>query len=267
MSFKENLTKKITIDRLARRVTNSLGPVGSEKKIDREAMRALLEYAGYQSRTKRFTEMYAHDFDAPKGPILVLDNELKIFETSFSDVLVRKSPVVKEMLNVFNIKKILNDTDVVAAKGADSVEKIRTECISGLDLSYTPEDIEEICTDGCAALEQGDDKGVLTALGLFAELLGLTPPPARGVPSGIAVLGQEIRKDGSPMQYGPVIVYVISENRLNRFDTPVSGKEIGKPETFQDIAFGDTKPVLEGAAVFEALEKEVLGRSGGSRVS
>ncbi|NOY69707.1 MAG: hypothetical protein GXP53_09530 [Deltaproteobacteria bacterium] len=256
MSFMANLKKKIMIDRLAERVIHSLGPVGSGKKIDRPAMRTLLEIAGYHARTKRFTEMYAHDFDAPVASILVLDNELKIFKTSFSDVLVRKSPIIKEMLNIRNIRKILNDTDVVIAKRADAVEMIRTEGIAGLDLSYTPEDIEKIYADGCIALDWKNPEDVEVALELFAELLGLTPPPVP--PPGILVFGQKIRAQGAPLQYGPVILYIASENRLNCFDEPLTGPAIGRPEIFEDIAFGETAPDLEGEAVFAALKENVL---------
>ena len=47
MSFKENLLKKIQIDALAKRVISSLGPPDSGMRIDKEAMRSLLEMSIY----------------------------------------------------------------------------------------------------------------------------------------------------------------------------------------------------------------------------
>ena len=50
MSFKENLLKKIQIDKLAALVLSTIGPVGSGKKVDKQAMRKLLETGPYETR-------------------------------------------------------------------------------------------------------------------------------------------------------------------------------------------------------------------------
>ena len=42
MAFRENLLRKIQIDQLAGRILATIGAVGSEVKLDREAMRRLL---------------------------------------------------------------------------------------------------------------------------------------------------------------------------------------------------------------------------------
>ncbi|MBS3733109.1 MAG: hypothetical protein KGY42_09395, partial [Desulfobacterales bacterium] len=78
MSFKENLRKKIEIDRMARRALGSLEPAEDGVRIDREAVRGLLETAGYESRVERDMELFSRDFSAEPPEIIVLDNELPL---------------------------------------------------------------------------------------------------------------------------------------------------------------------------------------------
>jgi predicted transcriptional regulator YdeE len=58
MSFKENLLTKIKINRLAYKVIASIGPVESGSKVDKEAMRSLLEMSPYQHQKARDLDLY-----------------------------------------------------------------------------------------------------------------------------------------------------------------------------------------------------------------
>ena len=151
MSFKENLLKKIKIDKMGRQVIASIGPVGSGRKIDKKIMRKLLELADYTYKRKRDLDLYIENIDAEKTRILVLDNDLAIYNTFVYDVAMRKSPTVKEMMNPFNVVKILKDTDVVISKKKDSVKTIQQECIAKLNLSFDASDLAEIAKDGLAS--------------------------------------------------------------------------------------------------------------------
>jgi len=48
MSFKDNLLKKLRINQLSRTVLASIGSAESGLKIDKDAMRSLLELSPYQ---------------------------------------------------------------------------------------------------------------------------------------------------------------------------------------------------------------------------
>jgi hypothetical protein len=85
MSFRENLLKKIEIDRLARRVTASMGPPESGQRIDRDLARRLLGIAGYQVLHLRDLELYLIPPDPPE--VLVLDNDFPIYTTTPEDVV------------------------------------------------------------------------------------------------------------------------------------------------------------------------------------
>jgi len=107
MSFKENLLKKIRIDKLADQIISTIGPIDSEKKVDKQAMRTLIEMAPYEMRKERDLELYIKkNGPEEKKRILVLDNDLSIYHTNMEDVALRKSPTVKEMVSIKNIIKI-----------------------------------------------------------------------------------------------------------------------------------------------------------------
>ncbi|MBE9544745.1 MAG: hypothetical protein IMF02_09660, partial [Proteobacteria bacterium] len=136
MSFKNNLLKKIQINQLSRTVLASIGSAESGLKIDKDAMRSLLEMSPYRYQKERDLDLYIQGLNGELSRILVLDNELPIYETTVDDVLIRKSPYTKEMLSIKNIIKILKDSDVKLSRKKRSLESVQKECIDGLDLTY-----------------------------------------------------------------------------------------------------------------------------------
>ncbi|MGD1974263.1 MAG: hypothetical protein PVG73_09340, partial [Desulfobacterales bacterium] len=160
MSFKENLLKKIEINKLSSKVLQTIGPADSGLKIDKEAMRKLLEIGPYRYRKERDLDLYIEQPDDDQSIILVLDNELPIYKTTIEDVLIRKSPYTKEMLNIRNIIKILKDSDVKISRKEASVEIVQKKCLEGLDLDFKESDITAIAKEGSDSLENGYADGV-----------------------------------------------------------------------------------------------------------
>ncbi len=259
MSFKENLLKKIQIDKLAARVLSTIGPVDSEKKVDKKAMRKLLETGPYETREERDMELYIKkDVSGGKDRILVLDNDLPIYHTDVADVALRKSPTVKEMVNIKNAIKILNDKDVLKSKKEQSVETVRGECVGLLDLNYDESDIEEIMKDGQTALETGDSDGVGQSLELFAELLGLSPPPKAFDLANFKMYGK-ISKDDAKGEtfFGPVVLYSLVRNELKLVEKRVGSFDKAAIESLHQIASGKEKAGMEGIEVFAYLKNWV----------
>ena len=132
----------------------------------------------YTYKRKRDLDLFIEDVDAEKTRILVLDNDLAIYNTTlFMTWQCVRVPTVKEMMNPFNVVKILKDTDVVISKKEESVKTIQKECIDRLDLSYDESDLDEIAKDGTASLEREYADGVIESMDLFAEILGYSAPP------------------------------------------------------------------------------------------
>ena len=161
MSFKENLKKKLLINTLSRTVCRSIGSPGTSLKIDKEAMRRLMTLSSFRPEKRRDLELFFRELDPGTGQVLVLDNELPLYQdTTIEDVALRRSPEVKEMISIRNIIKILNDSDILMHKGRESVTYVQDHALELLDLRYDRKDMEDMADDGIRALAGADSEGI-----------------------------------------------------------------------------------------------------------
>jgi hypothetical protein len=258
MSFKENLLKKIQIDALAQKVISSWGPPDSGKRIDKDAMRDLLAMSIYTHQKKRDLDLYVADSEDKHKKILVLDNELPIYLTTIEDVVLRKSPYIKEMVSIRNAIKILKDSDVKISIKDASVKSIQKECIDRLDLSYNEADIEEIAREGAASLENKYVEGATEGLALFAELLGYRPPPKAFRIRHHEIFGDIAEKEAGEVLYGPMVIFSLIDNSLKLIESPVSSFDKKNIDYVRQVAAGDEKADIEGQDVFQYLKDAVL---------
>jgi hypothetical protein len=258
MSYKENLLKKIEIDRLVNRVITSIGSPDSGRKVDKEAMRRLLDMAGFTHRRERDLDLYLEDDGATKGLILVLDNDLTIYDTTVEDVIIRKSPAIKEMVSIRNIIKILNDKDVVVSRKEASVMHLREACVNQLDLSHTADDIGDIAIEGKASLESRYADGVVEVLAMFAEMIGYQPPPKVFQVRHHDIIGALTEKAGGDIRFGPAVIYSLAHNEIKVIDRQLSSLSKDDLDYFQGVVKGETKAAAEGSDVFEFLKQSVL---------
>ena len=261
MSFKENLLQKIKIDEMAKQVVASIGPMESGRKVDKKIMRSLLEMTSYTYKRKRDLDLFIEDPDAEKTRILVLDNDLAIYNTSVYDVAMRKTPTVKEMMNPFNVVKILKDTDVVISKKEESVKTIQKECIDRLNLSYDESDLDGIARDGIASLEREYADGVMESIDLFAEILGYSAPPKPFRIGHHKIVGALTKKESGEVLYGPMALYSIIHNTIKLVDQQVGSSDREKIEFVQQVAAGKEQASSEGSLVFQYLKKTALLQS------
>lgn len=258
MSFKQNLLKKIQIDRLAKSVIDSMGPSDSGVKIDKRSMKALLEMSPYVFKKERDLDLYVEDTQGEKKKILVLDNELPLYVTTIADVCLRKSPTIKEMISIKNAIKILNDKDVKISTKEATVKSIQDECIQMLDLTYSLADIEEIAHDGATSLERGYTEGVEECLTLFSELLEYVPPLKEFKISHHLIIGRLTKGAHLEWLYGPIVLYSIIHNTIKLIQEPIGTFNKQQLELYHKIASGKEKPSLEGKDVFEWLKNETM---------
>ena len=261
MSFKENLLTKMKIDRLAAKVMASMGPAESGSKVDKDAMRKLLEISPYKHEKSRDLDLYVEPMEGEQKKILVLDNELPIYRTTIEDVTIRKSPLIKEMVKIRNMIKILKDSDVKISRKDESVKAIQQECIDQLDLSFNATDIEEIAKEGQASLERDYPDGVIESLELFAELLDYRPAPRAFQLSRHIIFGALTTKAGGEVLYGPMVIYSQIHGTLKLIDEQISSFDKPKIELIQQVATGKQKAAAEGSDVFEHLKNLVLNRN------
>jgi hypothetical protein len=256
MGFKENLKRKIDIDRLAARVVESVsGGADSSRRIDKPAMRQLLEMAGWPVHHERDLELYQPPGDEAET-VLVLDNDLPLYRTTVADVALRKSPTVKEMVNIRNIRRILNDGDVVVSKKAATVEPLHHAAVARLDLSYTAEDVSAIAYDGAASLDSRYPEGVIEAMDMLAELLGWQPPPTIFASPHHHIYGRLERRDGK-VNYGPLVVFSRVHHRLWYVDRSLNIADEDDAAYFQHVLQAKAQVAAEGLDAFKAMAAAV----------
>lgn len=258
MGFKDNILKKIDIDRIYAQVRDSLKGPDSGIHFDKQALRRLLAYGPYTPLKVRDLELYLLDTSAGGPQVLVLDNGVGIYNTTPEDVALRKSPTVKEMLSIRNAVKILRDSDVLVSKKQASLETVRRKCIAQLDLAWRKDDISAISIDGIASLESRYSEGVIEALDLFAELLGYRSAPRTLYIPHVKIVGQMQERVGSEPLFGPVVLYSLIDNRLSLVEEPFSMQSPEERSQIQKIARGEAPADREGANVFHFLKQAVL---------
>ncbi|MCB2148604.1 MAG: hypothetical protein KQI81_19150 [Deltaproteobacteria bacterium] len=258
MSYKDNLLKKIEIDRLVRTIADTIGPVESGKRIDKAVLEQLMTYFPWSRRQERDLALFLEADGPGKTRILVLDNDLAIYHTRVEDVVLRKSPTVKEMVNIRNAIKILNDKDVVVSKKEASLKTIQEISIGELDLRFTAADIDAIARDGAASLENGYAQGVQESLMLFAELLDMAPAPKGFSLNHHDIYGNVGEKPGGEITFGPLMMYSLVHNTLTFLEAPFSSRDKGRFDTLKAVASGEAEAAASGAAVFDLMRTKVL---------
>lgn len=257
MAFKENLLEKMEIDRLAKNVRNTLGRPGTERKLDRDAMRQLLGRTDFHRRDERDLELYVRNGTAGPVDILVLDNDLPYYHTTVADVLMRKSPTVKEMISIKNAVKILSDKDVIQTRGEETLDRIHRQCVEALDLTFGVSDLAEIAGEGAESLDNGYADGVLESLDLFAEILGWGVPPSPLRLPHHRQIGKRTETASGGTSYGPSVLFSRSQNRLKWGTDSLDPADKGDVERLHQVADGEAEPDAEGREVFQRLVDEV----------
>ena len=257
MSFKENLLLKVQIDRLTEQVLATIGPSDSGPRLDKDRMRKLLELSPFKLQRKRDLDLYLKEEDDGLR-ILVLDNELPIYKTTVEDVVMRKSPLIKEMVSIRNAIKILKDSDVKISVKADSLKTVQADSIALLDLEYEAADIAGLAKDGSSALENGYAEGVIEILTLFADLLAFVPAPKPFQKRHHVIFGALSEQGAGKIVFGPLVLYSRIDNTLKLIEQQITNFDQEKMDYFEQFISGDADPSLSGAEIFEHLKKAVL---------
>jgi len=258
MSFKDNLLNKIEIDRLVQQISKMIGSVDSGKRIDQALLGRLMTHFPWSRRQERDLTLYL-EIDGPgKTRILVLDNDLTIYHTTVQDVVLRKSPTVKEMVSIKNAIKILSDKDVVLSRKAASLDIIQAECIRDLDLDFTAADIAGIAEDGKAALENGYADGVRESLMLLAELLHLVPAPRAFAVRHHDIYGKKDELPGGTIAFGPLVMYNLVNNSLVCLETVLTSRDKGRFERLKAASADEVDVASSGSSVFDLMQSKIV---------
>ena len=260
MTFKDNILLKIKMDRLAESIYRSLKPVPEKPtKIHRESMEELLALNDYAYSSERFMDIYTKPRENGDTWILVLDNEIPLYNTSLEDVLLRKNPTLKEMISIKNAIKILKDSDVIITKKDETVNHLYHAVVDTLDLSYTTQDISSVTEDAIDAWREWNTEEVMNCIDIFSEVLSLTPLTRpftleKCLFKGLVNIGEGVKS------FEFILIYDSPRNRLMLFDQPVEEKDEHAIQAVLDVAMGKRKCKVEGQDVFQYLKNQAIER-------
>jgi len=232
----------------------SLNVQDNGARVDKNAMKRLLEIAAYRYERRRDLDLYVKALPVGTGRIMVLDNELALYATTIEDVVLRKSPTIKEMLNIRNAIKILDDRDVVVCKKTDSVSVLRKECTDTLDLSMSKSDLEAIATDGRIALEIEDPQEVRQCLSIFGKLLDWSFLAQQVATETLEIIGKQTKNENGEFLLGPVVIYNPYDNYLKYIEETINTRGRNRDDCLLQAAAQKAKTAGEGAAVFHYLK-------------
>jgi hypothetical protein len=259
MSFKENLKKKIRIERLAQRACQSVGAPGISRKVDKETIRDLLSLSPFVLERRRDLELYFRRLEGDEGEILVLDNELPLYgNTTLDDVTLRRSPELKEMVSIRNVIKILRDSDILICKGREALRYVEDRALELLDLRYEAKDIEGMADEGIEALARGDSEVVMELLELFVEILSYRSVPAEVLVNDYVMFGARHEEEGTREVFGPIVMYNDRSNTLRIIKGRVATTDPMERDIVPEVALGQQEADLEEFGVFPFLKDEVL---------
>jgi hypothetical protein len=175
MSFKENLKAKIKLDRVFQSLVSTTREPPGRRWLDKELTKELLAMTDFEHKKVRDLHLYIRPLEGEIMEVAVLDNELPIYHTTVADVTLRKSPYWQQMFSIRNVRKIMNDHDVIASKGKASLKRLHANALALLDLTYTRDDLAPLLEDARRGVEQKSIARIQESLDLFLELLGFQP--------------------------------------------------------------------------------------------
>jgi hypothetical protein len=269
MSFKENLKAKIKLDRLLQKLVATIREPPGKRWLDKVLTQELLEMTDLEYKKVRDLHLYIRPLEGAIMEVVVFDNELPIYHTTVDDVALRKSPYWQQIFSIRNIKKIMNDQDVMISKGKESLKRLHANAMALLDLSYTGDDLTRLLEDARRGLEQKSIAEIQESLDLFFTVLDFQAV-------SLGMLEQELQLFARPKPNGgavPAFEHLVLFNEENLSLGLKKGAFC--PQNDFDLAWvlkcarGEEHPDLQGIDVFvflaELAEKKAQGQRGRNR--
>jgi len=265
MSFKENLKAKIKLDKLLKRLLSTMREPPGKRWLDKVLTQELLDMTDFEHKKVKNLQLYTRPLEGEIMEVVVLDNELPIYHTTLADVALRKSPYWQQMFSIGNIKKIMNDQDVILSKGKKSIKRLHANALALLDLTYTRDDLAPLLEDARQGLEQKSIAQIQESLDLFFELLDFQPESLEGLEPDLQIFARPKPNGGVVPTFEHLILFNEKSLLLGL------KKGIFSPQNDLDLAWvlqcarGEKKADLQGIDVFEFLAELALEKAPAQR--
>ncbi|MBW1752705.1 MAG: hypothetical protein JRJ46_06300 [Deltaproteobacteria bacterium] len=261
MSFKENLKAKIKLDRLLKKLVSTIREPPGRWWLDKGLTQELLDMTDLEHKRVRDLHLYVRPLKGDIMEVLVFDNELPIYHTTVADVALRKSPYWQEMFSIRNIRKIMNDKDVIISKGKESLKRLHANALALLDLTYTRDDLALLLEDVRQGMEQKSIAQIQESLDLFFELLDFEPVSLGVLEQDLEIFARPKVNSGAVPTFENLILFDKEKLSLGL------KKGIFSQQSDLDVAWvmqyarGEKIADLQGIDVFEFLSELALERT------
>ena len=258
MSFKENLKAKIKLDKLVKKLISTMKEPPGRWWLDKVLAQELLLMTDFVHERVRDLQLYVRPSAGEIMEVLVLDNALPIYRTTVNDVVLRKSPCWHEMVSIRNIRKIMNDKDVIVSKGKASLEKLHTDALALLDLNYTGNDMALLLEDARRGMARKSIKQIQECLGFFFELLNFQPLFFGQTDHDLQTFAMAKPDSGNVPTFEHLILFDERTLLLGMKKSAFSPQRDLDLDWFGEYIRGEKAADLQGMDVFEFLAKLAL---------
>ena len=160
----------------------------------------------------------------------------------------------------------MNDHDVIASKGKESLKRLHVSALALLDLSYTRDDLAPLLEDARRGLERKSIEQIQESLDLFFELLDFRPVSLEVLEPGFQSFARP-KVNGGAVPGFEHLVLLNEENlslglKKGAF-SPQSDSDLG---WVMQYARGEGRADLQGIAVFEFLAELAAAKARAQRV-
>ena len=253
MPLKENLKAKIKLDRLLQRLILTCREPPGKRWLDKVITQDLLAMTDFKHKKVRGLHLYVRPLEGEIMEVAVLDNELPIYHTTVDDVTLRKSPYWQQMFSIRNVRKIMNDHDVIASKGKESLKRLHANALALLDLTYTRDDLAPLLEGARRGLERKSIEQIQESLDLFLELLGFQPLSLEVLEPGFQSFARPELNGGVVPSFEHLVLFDeenLSLGLKKGTFRPQSDSDLG---WVMEYARGEETADLQGIDVFEFL--------------
>ena len=207
----------------------------------------------FEHKKVRDLHLYIRPLEGEIMEVAVLDNELPIYHTTVDDVTLRKSPYWQQMFSIRNVRKIMNDHDVIASKGKESLKRLRANALALLDLTYTRDDLAPLLEDARRGVEQKSITQIQESFDLFFELLNFQPVSLEGLEQDLQIFARPKPNGGAVPTFEHLMLFDQENLALSL------KKGAFSPQNDSDLAWvlqcarGEERADLQDTEVFEFL--------------
>ena len=215
----------------------------------------------------RGLQLYLRPLGRENSVIVVFDNELAIYHSTVEDIALRRSPYWQEVFSIRNLKKIMNDKDVIISKGRESLKRLHANAVELLDLTYTRDDLLLLLEDGRNGLENQSITQVQESLDLFVALLNFQPVSFGSLTHNLHIYAGIKLNGGKLHTFEPLILFDEEMFYLGIYKGAFKPRNDGELAWFIKYTMKKEQVDLKGIDVFKFLAELALEKLPGTMMS